>query len=159
MDSNGTFVDEKKLFPRRNVMKIWCPNTQKALELLCEGKLGSPSHIIIHTGTNDMRAQQERLATALINVAEKASSNFPNSKIILSTLLLRSDFHPDTIRHINAGVSRDCALKPNVYLAQLGVDRLSAPILSILPIIDIGHFKNRFADNFFFVCLFFLFIF
>ncbi len=32
----------------------------------------------------------------------------------------------------------------------LGVDRLSAPILSILPIIDIGHFKNRFADNFFF---------
>ncbi len=33
---------------------------------------------------------------------------------------------------------------------ELGVDRLSAPILSILPIIDIGHFKNRFADNFFF---------
>ncbi len=32
----------------------------------------------------------------------------------------------------------------------LGVDRLSAPILSILPIIDIGHFQNRFADNFFF---------
>ncbi len=35
----------------------------------------------------------------------------------------------------------------------LGVDRLSAPILSILPIIDIGHFQNRFADNLF---LFFL---
>ncbi len=34
--------------------------------------------------------------------------------------------------------------------AELGVDRLSAPILSILPIIDIGHFQNRFADNFFF---------
>ncbi len=32
----------------------------------------------------------------------------------------------------------------------LGVDRLSAPILSILPIIDIGHFQNRFANNFFF---------
>ncbi len=28
----------------------------------------------------------------------------------------------------------------------LGVDRLSAPILSILPIIDIGHFQNRFGD-------------
>ncbi len=34
------------------------------------------------------------------------------------------------------------------YLNAVGVDRLSAPILSILPIIDIGHFKNRFADNF-----------
>ncbi len=32
----------------------------------------------------------------------------------------------------------------------VGVDQLSALILSILPIIDIGHFKNRFADNFFF---------
>ncbi|XP_058647416.1 uncharacterized protein LOC131549340 [Onychostoma macrolepis] len=118
MDSNGKFVDEKKLFPRRNVTKIWCPNTQKALELLCEEQLASPSHIIIHTGTNDLRAQQERVDTALVNVAEKASSNFPNSKIILSTLLLCSDFHPDTIRHINARVARDCALKPNVYLAQ-----------------------------------------
>ncbi len=27
-----------------------------------------------------------------------------------------------------------------VYIYILGVDRLSAPILSILPIIDIGHF-------------------
>ncbi len=39
-----------------------------------------------------------------------------------------------------------------VYIYILGVDRLSAPILSILPIIDIGHFQNRFADNFFFLC-------
>ncbi len=38
-------------------------------------------------------------------------------------------------------------------LYYLGVDRLSAPILSILPIIDIGHFKNRFADIFFFFFL------
>ncbi len=38
----------------------------------------------------------------------------------------------------------------------LGVDRLSAPILSILPIIDIGHFQNRFADNFFIIIIIFL---
>ncbi len=31
----------------------------------------------------------------------------------------------------------------------LGVDRLSAPILSIFTIIDIGHFQNRFADNYY----------
>ncbi len=36
----------------------------------------------------------------------------------------------------------------------VGVDRLSAPILSILPIIDIGHFKNRFANTFFFIIFF-----
>lgn len=136
MDSNGKFIDEKRLFPRKNVQKIWCPNTEKALELLCEEQLGSPSHIIIHTGTNDLRAQRERVATALINVTEKASSNFPNSKIILSTLLLRSDFHQDTIRHINARVSRDCALKPNVHLVQ-------HPTLNLSSLYDHVHLHRR----------------
>ncbi len=32
----------------------------------------------------------------------------------------------------------------------IGVDRISAPILSILAIIDIGHFQNRFADIIFY---------
>ncbi len=34
--------------------------------------------------------------------------------------------------------------------AVLGVDRLSVPILSIFTIIDIGHFQNRFDDNYYF---------
>ncbi len=34
-----------------------------------------------------------------------------------------------------------------MYVYFVGVDRLSAPILSIFTIIDIGHFQNRFADN------------
>ncbi len=45
-------------------------------------------------------------------------------------------------------------------LFKLGVDRLSAwPILSILPIIDIGHFQNRFADNIIIFYLFFILFF
>ncbi len=37
------------------------------------------------------------------------------------------------------------------FNAVLGVDQLSVPILSIFTIIDIGHFQNRFADNFFLI--------
>ncbi len=48
---------------------------------------------------------------------EKARHTFPNSKIILSTLLQRKDFHPNTIHKINANISRHCAIVPNVYLA------------------------------------------
>ncbi len=33
--------------------------------------------------------------------------------------------------------------------------RLSAPILSIFTIIDIGHFQNRFADNYYYYYFFF----
>ncbi len=46
--------------------------------------------------------------------------------------------------------------KVSVSAFTLGVDRLSAPILSILLIIDIGHFQNRFADNFLFFLFFFI---
>ena len=90
-------------------------------------ELGSPSHIIIHTGTNDLRSQQEKVADSLRKITEKASTTFPTSKIIISTLLPRRDFHPHTIHRVNASISRDCALKPNVFLAHhpiLGPDCL-----------------------------------
>ncbi len=117
IDSNGKFIDIKKLFPRHRAVKHWCPNTDKALELLTESQLGHPSHIIIHTGTNDLRSQQDRVSDSLRAVVEKARHTFPNSKIILSTLLQRKDFHPNTINKINSNISRHCALVPNVYLA------------------------------------------
>ena len=54
---------------------------------------------------------------SLRRVIEKASGNFPNSRIVLSTLLQRKDFHPATIQRINASLSQDCARRHNVYLA------------------------------------------
>ncbi|XP_067310538.1 mediator of RNA polymerase II transcription subunit 15-like [Pseudorasbora parva] len=117
IDSNGKFIDIKKLFPRHKAVKFWCPTTDKALELLTESQLGRPSHIIIHTGTNDLRSQQDRVSDSLRAVVEKARKTFPNSKIILSTLLQRKDFHPNTILKINSSISRHCALLPNVHLA------------------------------------------
>lgn len=118
MDSNGKFLKERKLFPNHRTKKLWCANTEKAMDILSGGQLGSPTHIIIHTGTNDLQTQEERVAMSLRQVIEKASSNFPDSRIVVSTLLPRRDFHPDTINWINTSVSRDCAMKPNVFLAQ-----------------------------------------
>ncbi|KAE8292989.1 hypothetical protein D5F01_LYC08082 [Larimichthys crocea] len=97
IDSNGKFLNEKKLFPNHKVEKLWCPNSQHAMELLSEERLGSQSHIIIHTGTNELRTQQERVSESLRRMIEKASSTFPNSRVVISTLLSRKDFHPDTI--------------------------------------------------------------
>ncbi|KAJ8273846.1 hypothetical protein GJAV_G00106140 [Gymnothorax javanicus] len=130
------FLNEKKLFPTHNVAKIWCPNTHQAIGLLSEERLGSPSHIIIHTGTNDLRSQQERVSEALNRVIEKASTTFPSSRVVISTLLPRKDFHPDTIHRINSSLSRDCARRPNVHLAH-------HPTLDISCLYDHVHlFKN-----------------
>ncbi|KAK1902979.1 Platelet-activating factor acetylhydrolase IB subunit beta like [Dissostichus eleginoides] len=86
------------------------------MDLLSEQQLGSPSHIIIHTGSNDLRSQQERVSESLRGVIEKASTTFPNSRVVMSTLLPRKDLHPDTIHRINSNMSRDCILRPNVHL-------------------------------------------
>ncbi|XP_049423372.1 uncharacterized protein LOC125883192 [Epinephelus fuscoguttatus] len=116
IDSNGKFLNQKKLFPTHKVAKIWCPNTHHAIDLLSEERLGSPSHIIIHTGTNDLEPAGE-VSESLKRVTEKASTTFPNSRVVISTLLPRKDFHPDTIHRINSSLSRDCAQRPNVHLA------------------------------------------
>ena len=87
MDSNRKYIQEIELFPQNTVSKLWCAKHPAHLDLLSEDQLGSPSHIIIHTGTNNLRAQQERVATAQKGVIEKSSSTFPNAQVVISTLL------------------------------------------------------------------------
>lgn len=61
MDSNGKFLQGERLFPGRKTTKLWCPKTGDALRILSDSSFGTPSHIIIHTGTNDLRREQERV--------------------------------------------------------------------------------------------------
>ena len=118
MDSNGKYVDGKRLFPNHRVNQQKCPNTRCAIDWLTEEKLGAPSHIIIHTGTNNLRTQSgEQVAESVKKVVEKATSTFPGKKIIISALLPRKDDNSDVIPSINALISRVCAMKQNVYFA------------------------------------------
>ena len=56
------------------------------------------------------------VSQSLREVIEKASTTFPNSRVVMSTLLPRKDFHPDLIRKINSSMSTDCSLRSNVHL-------------------------------------------
>ena len=57
------------------------------------------------------------LAEAIKKVAERASMEFPESRIVVSTLLPHTDFPPHIIRDINAELTRSCTALPNVYTA------------------------------------------
>uniref|UniRef100_A0A8C9YD43 SGNH hydrolase-type esterase domain-containing protein n=1 Tax=Sander lucioperca TaxID=283035 RepID=A0A8C9YD43_SANLU len=129
------------LFPGQKVTKIQCPGTDNALQLLTEPIVGQPSHIVIHTGTNDLRLQQERVAESVKRVAQRATQTFPSSKIIISTILPRRDFHPDTIHRINAEISRGCGLMPNVHLAH-------HPTLNIHSLYDNVHLRKDTVSTF-----------
>ncbi|KAL7870690.1 hypothetical protein SRHO_G00081870 [Serrasalmus rhombeus] len=112
IDSNGKLLQEDKLFPGQTTSKIWCPKIRDAHRIISDPNLGTPKYIIIHTGTNDLRLEQDRVGGLVCRVADRAAESFPNAKIIVSTLLPRKDFHPATIQKVNADISRGCALSP-----------------------------------------------
>ncbi|KAL7857245.1 hypothetical protein SRHO_G00161440 [Serrasalmus rhombeus] len=134
----------EQLFPGSKVAKVWCPRTSDALHLLTHAISGEPNHIIIHTGTNDLWAQQDRVADCVRRVAQAATQAFPSTKITISTILPRRDIHPATIQKINAEISRGCALVANVHLPH-------HPNLSIHSLHDHVHLHkdvvNTFAKN------------
>ncbi|KAF4097555.1 hypothetical protein G5714_021563 [Onychostoma macrolepis] len=116
-DSNGHHLDPRRLFPGRSVKKFWCPTSHSALRLLQEGALGAPSHIIIHTGTNDLSTRRVDVTKALTNVVRTASRIYPRAKVIISSLLPRRDVPQRIINNINVEIANICASIPNVHIA------------------------------------------
>lgn len=116
-DSNGKFLNPEKLFPGQRASIKRCSNTKQALRLLNPETLGRPHCIIIHTGTNDLPSQHHRTAGAMRKMAETASKEFPDSRIVISTLLPRTDFPPHIIHEVNADLTRSCLALPNVHVA------------------------------------------
>ena len=72
---------------------------------------------------------------------QQGQQHFPNTKIVMSTLLPRKDFHPKTILGISASMSRDCALRSNVYLAH-------HPTLNMDNLYDNIHLKKENISTF-----------
>ncbi|XP_058644179.1 uncharacterized protein LOC131547540 isoform X2 [Onychostoma macrolepis] len=104
MDSNGKFLDPKKLFPHQKVTAKRCSTTGHAHQIIRDFT-GHPSCIIIHTGTNDLHSLRNSTSDAVRKMAEVTSKKFPESRIIISTLLPRHDTPPHIIYSINAEIS------------------------------------------------------
>jgi len=117
VDSNGKFLDTNKLFPGKKVLSKRCSTTGQAMKLLKKETLKSPQCLVIHTGTNDLHSLRKGTAEAVKKMAEQASKEFPDTRIVISTLLPRTDIPPHAIHDINMEIRRGCATLPNVHLA------------------------------------------
>ena len=115
-DSNGKYVDMKRLFPGRRSKKIWSPTTSEAMKKLATTDLQGVKHILIHTGTNDLTHNKD-ITRSLRQVAEKATSVAPTARVTISTLLPRRDVPQHEINKINADISKACTGIPNVHMA------------------------------------------
>ncbi|KAF3855430.1 hypothetical protein F7725_023485 [Dissostichus mawsoni] len=63
-DSNGKFLDTRKLFPDKKVLSKHCSTTGQAMKLLKKETLRSPQYLVIHTGTNYLHTLRRDTAEA-----------------------------------------------------------------------------------------------
>ena len=116
-DSNGKFLDTKQMFSSRHeVNYVRAPLITQASSFL-QSIHAAPHMILIHTGTNDLeRSSPEELISNILTLITEASTKFPSSKILYSTLLPRNDISPSTIISINQQLITSCSKLPNVQL-------------------------------------------
>ncbi len=87
------------------------------MKLLKEETLKSPHCLVIHTETNDLHSLRKDTAEAVKKMAEQVSREFPDTRIVVSTLLPRTDTPPHIIHDINMEIRRGCATLPNIHVA------------------------------------------
>ena len=149
-DSNGKFLDTKQMFSSKQEVKyVRAPLIEHARNYLQNEIRTPPQMILVHTGTNDLEranSPEELVSNILIMITE-ASTKFPSSKILFSTLLPRNDIPTTIITSINDQVIKSCSKLPNVQLIKH--DNLFANQLNILR--DNKHILKRhigfFAKN------------
>ena len=135
-DSNGKFINMNRLFPKKKVIKLWCPTTTDALDLLDDKRLKDATHIIIHTGTNDLTSGKKDVGLDLSKAAKKAAMMAPSAKIIVSSLLPRLDKPPQLIQQINKDLQMLCSSVPQIHL-------VNHPDIKLEHMYDHIHLNNK----------------
>ena len=141
-DSNGKFLNTKKMFPPNQEVKyFWCPKIENARATLQNDINDPPQLLLIHTGTNDLSltTSTDEFISDLSTLITEAATKFPTSKIIYSTLLPRADVPIPTILRINEQLIAECSRLPNVHL--INHANLFAEGLDVLH--DAKHIKRR----------------
>lgn len=116
-DSNGKFINMKRLFPSSKAVKIKTPRTSSALENIKKIKAKSLKQLIIHTGTNDfLTSKGNSVVDKIAEVVIQARKTFPQTRISVSTILPRSDVSTHRIADINKEIHQACVNIENVHI-------------------------------------------
>ncbi|KAJ8366730.1 hypothetical protein AAFF_G00344950 [Aldrovandia affinis] len=115
MDSNGKYLDTKRLFPGLITRAKRCRNTGQAMELLRQDTLGNPQYIVVHTGTNDLHTLHRETAEAMTKMAKRASREFPNSRIELQTSQIPTRKAEEHCLPPSCSTTPPCSAPPPTY--------------------------------------------
>ena len=108
-----------------------------------EESAGHPQLIIIHTGTNDLTTTTpiDDFISDISVLITQASTKFPKSKIVYSTLLPRTDIPLHTLSMINTNLIDSCSKLPNVHLLVVNHENIFSKGTKVLH--DRKHLKKR----------------
>ena len=106
-DSNGKFLDKRKLFPPGQDFTFYRSPTITHVRTVLQDEINQelelPQLILIHSGTNKLTPTTpiDDFISDISVLITQASTMFPKSKIIYSTLLPRADIPLQTLLKIN----------------------------------------------------------
>ena len=141
-DSNGKFLNMTKLFhPKQELKYFRCPTIEDGRNTLQTSLQEHPKLLVIHTGTNNLTptSQMGDFVSEVSAFVTEASTKFPKSKIIYSTLLPRSDLPLNTITKINEQLINQLTNLHNVHV--VSHDNVFSKGLDVLH--DAKHLKKR----------------
>ena len=160
-DSMIKHIDPKKLSQRR-VHKFSYPGKTagEIAEVVDSIAVASdPSHVLIHTGTNNLPSESaESCVTEIKNLALKVKKKFPNSSVGISGMVYREDINVDSKRvKVNEMVQLMAKDNNILYIDNSVIDssalngsklHLSAKGSSLLAVQFIKFLRSR-SDNFY----------
>ena len=144
-DSNGKFLDKRKLFPPGQEFTFYRSPTITHVRTVLQDEINQelehPQLILIHSGTNNLTPTTpiDDFISDISVLITQASTMFPKSKIIYSTLLPRADIPLQTLLKINMKLIDSLSTLPNVHL--VSHENIFSKGTDILH--DIKHLKKR----------------
>ena len=117
IDSNGKFIDPDKFSYNKRLHRFFCPTISSVTKMLTESDLGNPSHIIIHVGTNDIEHNTlDSCQSQFQEMVRLTVERYPSAKVLISSLLKRSDDKDTRRLDLNAKLGPICVPYPNVHV-------------------------------------------
>ena len=137
IDSNGKSIDSHKFSYNKRLRKLFCPTIASATKEIRDSDLGTPSHVIIHVGTNDIESNPVEVCQSQFHdLLQLTAQRYPTSKVLLSSLLKRNDDKDQLRSDLNAKLGQICAPYPNVH-------RVKNDNISEDHLVDNKHLKKR----------------
>ena len=117
-DSNGRFIDTKRLWKKKGSQYKQCGTLHKIAELVREFPYKSLKYIFLSVGTNDLDTKDhDQVLGELMLLVDEIRAKYPGIKFIINELLPRRDNRNTEVGKFNAGLNEFASSLDDITIA------------------------------------------